>query len=73
MKNRKRILYSIGLLAALALLAFSIGFPAVNVSADSHQEPVEMSGYSFFNGELIETGYVIDEHSAESRTTRSTK
>lgn len=72
MKNRKRVLYSIGLLAALALLAFSIGFLAVNVSADSHQEPVEMGGYSFFNGELIETGYVISDEALNSCEAKAT-
>jgi len=72
MNHRKWILFGIGTVAVLALVVGLISLPTAYVSADSHEEPVEMSGHSFFNGELIESGYVISDEALNQCQAKAT-
>lgn len=76
MKSGKRFWIGLGFIALLALLVGQISFSAADVSADSHTEsrdaPIEMSGYSFFNGALIDSGYIISDEALNQCTARAT-
>ena len=76
MNHRKRVLFGIGSLATLALIIGLISLSAMGVSAEAQEgppeSPVEMSGYSFFDGELIESEYVISDEALNQCLAKAT-
>lgn len=72
MNRRKQIWVGIGAVTVLILFAALVSLPVLNVSADSHGGPVEMSGHSFFNGHLIDSEYVISDETFNQCEARAT-
>ena len=76
MKNWKYFWIGIFGVAVLVLFFAMVSIPAADVSADSHGgsegDPVEMIGHSFFNGEIVESGYVISDEAFNQCEARAT-